>query len=145
MNQLQEKTRDKIREIKAQKGVYQCNVRIDRLTHERLKHMKAFYRKLINANVTNGVLIRRALELLSDHLDNLIMKYRASGQQGYRTGPDPNSESALKAEEKAAQRCAAGQYSKQREIPEENVDFPVFGELRIKRVQEPEELRSLNG
>lgn len=124
--------------INARGGVYQCNVRIDHLTHEKLKHIKDYYSQCLKLNVNNGAILRRALALLTDFLDSSAMKERQSGKLEF-----PRTQTKI-IEEQILRKCSGGQYSKQLEKPPGSMIFATFDELRPKAVREPEEMRSLN-
>ncbi len=57
--------------LRPRNGVYQCNTRIDPKTHERLEELKAYYSQLTELKANSGVVVRRALRLLRDHLETL--------------------------------------------------------------------------
>lgn len=57
--------------IRTHSGKQQTNTRLDTATWSKLKALESFYSDLTGLKVKNGVVIRRAIHLLRDHVDNL--------------------------------------------------------------------------
>lgn len=103
--------------IRPKMGVYQMNTRIDPMTHERLKFLQAYYQQITGLSTNTGVIMRRAISLLTDHIDTLIQKERNSIQ-------DSGEEAILR-------RCADGEeHARHYRDPMGFAEFPTWAELR---------------
>jgi len=85
-----------LKTIRARNSIYQLNCRVDETTHSKAKHIKAFYQDLTGKQVKSGLMIRRAIDLLYTHVDNLIMAKKRN-DTGIKNG-----------EMAALTRCAEG-------------------------------------
>ena len=106
--------------IRPLNGIYQCNTRIDHETHERLKYLKAYYDKATGLSTNTGVIVRRAIQLLSDHIDRQVM--------GERSGAVTNRKELT-----TLDRCAKGGEGHRRtqyQNPASLEVFPTFRELQ---------------
>ncbi|SMC55395.1 hypothetical protein SAMN02746065_10488 [Desulfocicer vacuolatum DSM 3385] len=106
--------------IRPLNGIYQCNTRIDHQTHERLKYLKAYYDKSTGLSTNTGVVVRRAIELLIDHIDSQILKERS--------GAITNRQELA-----SLDRCAKGSEGQRRNQyhdPGAMKVFPTFRELQ---------------
>ncbi len=57
--------------IRPQNGIYQMDCRVDARTHERLEDLKAHYKSLTGLSTNTGVIMFRAIRLLSDQIHML--------------------------------------------------------------------------
>ncbi|WP_321494876.1 hypothetical protein [uncultured Desulfobacter sp.] len=108
--------------IRPLSGIYQCNTRIDHETHERLKYLKAYYDKATGLSTNTGVIVRRAIQLLADHIDRQVM--------GERSGTLTNRQELT-----ILDRCAKGGQMEghrrtQYQDPGKQDVFPTFRELQ---------------
>ena len=106
--------------IRPLNGIYQCNTRIDHETHERLKYLKAYYDKATGLSTNTGVIVRRAIQLLTDHIDSQVM--------GERSGAVTNRQELA-----TLDRCAKGGDGHRRtqyQDPGSLERFPTFRELQ---------------
>jgi hypothetical protein len=115
----------KAKTIRAMNGAYQANVRIDHLTHEKLKHIQAYYQSALDKKTVNvGAILRRAISLLSDHVDDLIIHERRGNI------------ATVRAEESILKQCAEGEKCKQLKDASGFSQFPTFAELMKKGSKE---------
>ncbi len=61
--------------IRPQNGIYQKNCRVDAKTHDRIEDLKAHYKSLTGLSTNTGVIMRRAIRLLSDQIHMLDQEH----------------------------------------------------------------------
>jgi len=58
--------------IQAKRSLYPLNTKIDKASHDHLMTIKAYYDRITGLNVRDSVIMRRAIELLGEHLRDSV-------------------------------------------------------------------------
>lgn len=120
----------------AQRGAAAVTLNADEMSLARIEHAKHFSSVLLGKTAGNSTILRRALELYSEHLDKLLTRINqqpAEGEQADTPRPAPNLKNCediderLRPERSAIQRA---NYGDTRKIPEEEIKVTPVKPLR---------------
>lgn len=66
------------RTIQCRKTIYPLNTKIDKASHDHLETIKTYYDRITGLKVRPSVIMRRAIAILADHVENADDQFEQS-------------------------------------------------------------------